>query len=48
MKLLSDVQFLKTMVNDGACYLMLMKDIESKNDGIPYGFLSFSNKLLVG
>ncbi|XP_050895811.1 uncharacterized protein LOC127102486 [Lathyrus oleraceus] len=48
MKLFSDVQLLKTMLNVGSGYPKLMKEFMVKNDGITHGLLNFRCKLFVG
>lgn len=48
LELHSDAQLLKTMLNAGACYSRLRKDIEVNNDDIPHRLMSFSYKLNFG
>ncbi|CAI8591810.1 unnamed protein product [Vicia faba] len=45
VELSNDVKLLKTMLNVGACYPMLVKELVVKNDGIVLGLLDFSSKL---
>lgn len=48
MELLSDTRLLKTMLNDGSGYPMLMKEFMANNGGIHHGLLiSFISCLLV-